>query len=224
MIPDLESFFEEYRLLAKTAEKTFEKIKNEYPDCVKCEIRCTDCCYAIFDISFIEAMYINQKFNTSFEGKAKYDLLEKANRIDRRLHKLKRNAYKEFEGGKDENAILMEISKVKVRCPLLNEDDQCDLYDARPITCRLYGIPTAIGGTGRTCGLSGFEPGGSYPTVQLEKIHQRLYDISNAMVKDMHSKHVRMAEIIMPVSMALLTDFNEEYLGILDDSESTEEK
>ena len=223
MILDLEPFFEEYRLLAATADQTFEKIKNEHPDCVKCEVKCTDCCYAIFDISLIEAMFINQEFNRTFEGKAKYDMLEKANRIDRRLHKIKRDAYREFEGGKDETAILMEISKIKVRCPLLNEEDTCDLYASRPITCRLYGIPTAIGGTGRTCALSGFEPGGSYPTVQLEKIHQRLYNISNDMVRAIQSKHVRMAEILMPVSMALLTDFNEEYLGIGDDSESTEE-
>ena len=224
MIPDLEPFFEAYRLLAVTAEKTFEKIKSEYPDEVKCEIKCTDCCYAMFDVSLVEAMYINQRFNTAFDKKAKYDMLEKANRIDRRLHKIKRSAYKEFEGGKDENAILAEISKIKVRCPLLNEEDKCDLYEARPITCRLYGIPTAIGGTGRTCGLSGFKQGGSYPTVQIDKLHQQLYEISNEMVKAMQSKHVRMGEILMPVSMAILTDFNEEYLGISDDSDVDEEK
>jgi Fe-S-cluster containining protein len=221
MTQDMEPFFEEYRLLAATAEKTFETVKASFPDYVKCRPKCTDCCYAIFDISLIEALIINLAFNSTFEGKAKYDMVEKANRIDRKLHQIKRSAYKEFQGGKDENSILTDISKIKIRCPLLNDQDMCDLYESRPITCRLYGIPTAIGGKGRTCGLSGFKAGESYPTVQLEKIHSKLYDISNAMIHVIGSRHTRMGELLMPVSMAILTDFNEEYMGIDagDDSE-----
>ena len=37
----------------------------------------------------------------------------------------------------------MEIAATSVRCPLLDEENRCLLYDARPITCRLYGVPKA---------------------------------------------------------------------------------
>jgi hypothetical protein len=34
------------------------------------------------------------------------------------------------------------------------------------------------------------------------------------MVKEMGSRHVKMADVLVPVSMALITDYNDEYLGI----------
>ena len=43
---------------------------------------------------------------------------------------------------------MEEAARIKCRCPLLGDDDRCLLYQARPITCRLYGVPTAIAGQG----------------------------------------------------------------------------
>jgi Fe-S-cluster containining protein len=217
MIMDFQPFFERYIQRAKAVDQLFEKIKGEYSDKVRCGIKCVDCCYAVFDIPLIEALYINHRFNLSFNGREKYEKIEKANQIDRKLHKIKRAAYKDFEAGKAEEEILLDMAKLKVRCPLLNEEDHCDLYDVRPITCRLYGIPLSIGGMGRTCGLSGFKAGESYPSVQLDILHRKLYELSNDLVVSIQSKHTRMGDILMPVSMALLTNFNEEYLGITQD-------
>ena len=119
----------------------------------------------------------------------------------------------------------MEMALERVRCPLLNKDEKCDLYEHRPITCRFYGLPTSIGGISHTCGQSGFVEGEKYPTVKLDIIHNKLYDISNEFVKEIKSKYVKMADILVPLSMALLTDYNEEYLGLKDEnSENKEEK
>ncbi len=211
----LEPFIKQYEALSRVADAIFEKVKAEHPDCVKCKIACTDCCYALFDISLIEAIYINRRFNETIEEGRKTEILERANRADRKIHKIKRQAYKDFENGKREDDILMEMAKEKVRCPLLNEQDQCALYSYRPITCRLYGIPTEIGGSGRTCGKSGFKTGESYPTVHLDRIHQKLYDISDRFARSIKSRYAKLAEMLVPLSMALLTDFDEEYLGII---------
>ena len=211
---DFEPYFERYRQLAKAADQVFDRVRDQYSDRVKCKVSCMDCCYAIFDVPLIEALYLNHTFNDLFKADEKENLIEKANRIDRTLHKLKRNAYKAFSGGKDENDILLEMGREKVRCPLLNENNQCAMYEARPITCRLYGIPIAIGGTGRTCGLSGFAQGEAYPTVNLDILHRKLFELSEELVVAMESRHTKMAEILMPVSMAILTDFDDEFLGI----------
>ena len=111
-------------------------------------------------------------------------------------------------------------SSERVRCPLLNDDNQCDLYDVRPITCRLYGIPTEIGGKAHTCGLSAFEEGKPYPTVKLDEIHKRLYEISFALAHDIKSRFPNLAEMLVPLSMALLTDYSKEYLGVREEDES----
>jgi len=55
-----------------------------------------------------------------------------------------------------------------------------------------------------------------YPTVKLEKIHNKLYEISVELVREIKSKHIKLADVIVPLSMALLTIYDDEYLGIGD--------
>lgn len=210
---DFERFFNQYLALRDKADDVFKKISEQYPECVTCKIGCSDCCHALFDLSLIEALYINSQFNKIFQGQEKERLLEKANRADRKIYKVKRKAHKELEAGKSESQILEEIAAVKIRCPMLNDDDQCEIYDIRPITCRLYGVPTAINGTSHTCGLTGFEQGKPYPTVNLEQIHRRLYEICLALATSIKTRYPGLPQILVPLSMALMTEYNEEYLG-----------
>lgn len=217
---DFSSFFEKYKKIVESADQVFEKIKNEHPDCVSCKIECSDCCHALFDISFVEALYISLKFREKFKGTELDKLLEKANQADRKIYKIKKKAYNDFKEGKDESLIFAKIAEERVRCPMLNENERCDIYEFRPITCRLYGVPTAIGGKGHTCGLSEFIQGKSYPTVNLEAIHQALFNISSEIVNHIHSKYSGLAEMVVPLSMALLNVYDEEYLGIADDQKS----
>ncbi|MFC1856948.1 YkgJ family cysteine cluster protein [Thermodesulfobacteriota bacterium] len=221
---DFTPFFRKYEQLVVMADEAFERVKKEYPLCVKCKIACDDCCYALFDLSLIEAMYINYHFNRKFDGTIKENLLGNANTADRKTYNIKRNAYRKWKDGKGEDEIFKEIAEEHIRCPLLNKQQRCDLYEYRPITCRLYGIPTAIGGKGHTCGISGFRKGEAYPTVNLDIIHKKLYEISLEFVQAIESKHFKMADILVPLSMALLTVYDEEYLGLLPEKEEKEEE
>jgi len=214
MAIDFTPFFKKYEELLAMADDVFDRIQKEYPDCVKCKIKCADCCHALFDLGLIEALYINYHFNEKIKGPDREKLIEKSNQIDRKIHKIKKKAYKAVEGGKTEDDVLMELAEERVRCPLLGDQEECDLYDYRPITCRVYGLPTAIGGSGHTCGLSGFVQGEKYPTVNLDVIQKKLFEISDELVKEIKSKHIKMAELLVPLSMAILTDYDDEYLGI----------
>jgi Fe-S-cluster containining protein len=211
---DFEPLFQKYEALLAVADDLFERVKKDHPDGVKCKIRCADCCHALFDLSLIEAAYINHHFNKIFQGEAREALLEKTNKIDRKIYKIKQNAYKAFTAGKTEDEILEEMALQRVRCPLLNDQEKCDLYEYRPITCRFYGLPTSIGGVGHTCGLSGFVKGKEYPTVKLDVIQKKLFELSQELVKEINSKHFKMADMLVPVSMAILTDYDEAYLGV----------
>jgi len=209
-------FFEKYKKIVESADKAFEQIKKDYGDCVTCKIECSDCCHALFDISLVEALYIGRKFREKFNGADLDHLLEKANNADRKIYRLKKEAYREFKEGKDEAVIFEKLAEERVRCPMLNDRDECDIYEFRPITCRLYGVPTAIGGKGHTCGYSAFTKGVRYPTVNLDAIHRALYTISFELVQHIGSKYPGLAEMIVPLSMALLTVYDEQYLGIAD--------
>ena len=211
---DFSPYFLKYEALSQAADQVFERVKEQFPDCVQCKEECADCCHALFDLTLIEALYMNEKFQAKFTGDERAAMLEKANRADRSIHKLKRKAYKELQAGKSEEEILTALGDERVRCPLLNEGDMCELYDHRPITCRLYGIPTSIGGKGRTCTLSKFEGGKPYPTADIDKIHGRLQEISAELLRDIQSANIKLADILMPLSMALMTEFDASFMGI----------
>ena len=131
---------------------------------------------------------------------------------------MKRDYFRELRDAKgSEDAmehIMEEAAKARIRCPLLDSNDQCVLYDYRPITCRLYGIPTAIGGKGHVCGQSNFAAGASYPTVHLDKIQERLDRLSVEIRDRVQSRFKELHEVFVPVSMALLTNYDDAYLGI----------
>ncbi|NNG02420.1 MAG: YkgJ family cysteine cluster protein [Desulfobacteraceae bacterium] len=211
---DLEPYFKMYESLVESVDKVFERVRSEYADCVKCEPSCSDCCHALFDLSLIEALYVNHHFNENLKGKIKDQIIEKANKADRQVYKIKRRASKDLDAGRDHESILAELAAERVRCPMLNDADECDLYEFRPITCRLYGIPTAIGGKGHTCGLSGFSEGTAYPTVYMDTINQKLSEISADFVSSIKTTYPKMAEMLIPLSMALLTEYTKEYMGM----------
>ena len=211
---DFKPYFKRYEVLVQAADQVFERMCKEYPDCVSCKLGCSDCCHALFDLTLIESLYINQHFHSVFKGKMRADMQEEANKADRKITKIKREAYRRLQQGEDENSILADLATCRVRCPLLNDDDQCDMYAYRPLTCRFYGIPTAISGKGHTCGLSGFEQGSEYPTVNLDAVYQQLQQISSELMRDMRAKNIKLVDLLIPVSMALITLFDDEYFGV----------
>jgi Fe-S-cluster containining protein len=211
---DFKPYFQEYEALRATADAVSKKVSSAFPLEFKCQPQCDDCCYALFDLTLIEALYINHQFHRQLSDDQRAAIIEKANHADRRLYKIKRDAAREAGQGKSEEEIIDRMGRIRIRCPLLNDENMCALYDSRPITCRLYGIPLAIGGKGRTCGISGFKPGESYPTVSMDKLTHALYGLSARLVREIQSRHHRMGEILVPLSMALLTEYNETYLGI----------
>ena len=221
---DFTPYFKKYEDLVSKVDAAFSKVKEQFPDAVKCREGCADCCHALFDITLIEALYVNTQFNEKFTGAVKQEMLEKANKADRKIYKIKKTAYRATQEGKSEEEVIVDIAKERIRCPLLGENNLCDMYAARPIACRVYGIPQSIGGKGRTCGLSGFKAGESYPTLNMDAVNDQLMALSSQMVEDMQTRHFRMAEVIVPLSMALITDYDEAYLGIGDEKADADNK
>lgn len=213
---DLNIYHNKYQELMKAVDHIFNKMKIDYPQEVKCDQGCTECCFAMFDLSLAEALYLKEKFS-ELDQDLRNSILIEADKVDRQLNKIKKDLYKEHQQGVEEHRILQKASLVKSRCPLLI-DNRCVLYDHRPITCRLYGIPMDMGHMTASCSQSGFEAGREYPTVHMNKIHDRLVSLSREIAEAINTKYSELHTMLVPVSMCLLTDYNKEYLGVKDES------
>lgn len=212
---DFSPFFSEYEKLRSEADRLFQQVQEQYPQEVTCSEGCTSCCYALFDLTLVEAMYINRSFQDKLDEAKRKEILEKADQADRRIHRIKYHISKEQKKGKDTQEILRLAGEYEVPCPLLNSSDHCELYEDRPINCRIYGIPMVIGDQAHTCSRSGFLAGEKYPTVYMDRIQDRLMDISQRMVQSIPTQYIKLADVMVPLSMALMNEYNEDYLGIV---------
>lgn len=215
---DFSAIFARYESLRTTCDQLFAKIASSCPDMVTCRKGCSDCCHALFDLSLVEAMYINRAFNAAFPpGPQRSEIITRASEIDRKLTRFKRELFRAEKNGTDAEDIMAQAAHMKVPCPLLDtagETDSCLLYNDRPITCRLYGVPTDIAGHGHVCGFSGFTQGKSYPSVHLDKIQTSLEALSHEIGDMIQSRFTELDQVYVPMSMALLTKYDEAYLGI----------
>ena len=213
-LPDPTPVFARYEALAREADAAFARVREAFPECVTCHEGCSDCCHALFDLSLVEAAYLNAVFLKAFpSGPERSALLEKAHAADRKIHTAKRRAFKAEQAGEDVGAILESMAKERVRCPLLGDDGRCILYAWRPVTCRIYGVPTAVGGRGHVCGKAAFSAGNQYPTVNLDRIHERLAGLSREFAAHMQSSFAAVHTVLVPVSMALITTYDAAYYG-----------
>jgi Fe-S-cluster containining protein len=213
MFSDCRDIFERYSRLQDGTSRLFEKISQEHEECVACKLGCSDCCHAMFDLSLVEAVALNQSFAQLPETKRQQVLIQ-ADKADREAFRIKKELFKKSEAGAAVEDLLQEAGKVRIRCPLLDEDDTCVLYEYRPLTCRLYGIPMQIGETSRTCGLSRFKPGERYPSVNMDRLHEQLLDLSRELALRVRAGYADLPAVLVPVSMALLTKYDDEYFGI----------
>ncbi|THB70097.1 MAG: YkgJ family cysteine cluster protein, partial [Desulfovibrio sp.] len=187
---DFSEFFTKYEAIAAEADAAFNRVKQDHPDAVTCGQGCSDCCYALFDLTLIEALYLKDKFSEKLDPPTRSAVMERADEAERENYKLKRKVFKASQEGKAAMEILAEVAKMRIRCPLLDNEDNCELYEHRPITCRLYGIPMAMSGESHICGETAFEPGKQYPTANMDGFQEKLLALSQELVASLNTRHV----------------------------------
>ena len=200
-----EQLFRDYEYLVDEAEAAFHRVALEHGSCIKCDLHCSDCCHAVFGLFLIEAAYLREHFE-QMKDKAMQEALDRCERADKEMEKLQ----KMLETFADDPQMQhYTLAKERVRCPLLDDQDECVLYHRRPITCRLYGIPTRIQGKARVCGKSGFKQGEKYPIFDLDAMYHKLYVLSNELVEAAGQEDMEKASLLISVAKAVQTPVNE---------------
>ncbi|RQD61815.1 YkgJ family cysteine cluster protein [Desulfonatronovibrio magnus] len=209
---DLSRYFKAYEDLQKRTDDLFLQMKKNFSAEVQCDNGCTECCYALFDLPLVEALYLNSRFQ-DVESSVRHQILIEADKADRKLHKIKKKLAQYHHDGADARDVLLKASKEKVQCPLLF-DGRCAMYQHRPVTCRLYGIPLNTEYGVAACALSGFTQGKQYPTVHMQKLYQELMALSEEIAVSINSRYSQLHTMLVPVSMCLLTEYTKRYLGV----------
>ena len=120
----------------------FRRSLEQHPDLIACRNGCSECCRGLFDITLLDALYLKRGFDMLPEP-LKTGLVREASR---RLELLTgvNPAFVEpwlLTGISEDEWDALMPEEDETPCLLLSDAGGCLVYDYRPMTCRLNGIP-----------------------------------------------------------------------------------
>ncbi len=142
MKPLYEEIFTDYAKLLAEVDGWYARCKTAYPKEILCREGCAECCRSLFDITLVDAWFLRLGFARLSES-VKRAVIDKA---EQRLKGLQ-NSWPELappyllNHRKEEEWTLLMPEDDETPCVLLGEDGRCLVYDNRPMTCRLHGLP-----------------------------------------------------------------------------------
>jgi Fe-S-cluster containining protein len=193
------SLFKNYEALAASADLAFREMRSQYPSCVTCEPLCSDCCHAVFGLFLIEAAYVRSHFE-NLTRKERRRIVSRAAKAENEMGRVI-DAAQRGEGPQGS----FSLEKARVRCPLLNVANECVLYQHRPITCRVYGVPTAIQGKAHVCWKAKFNKEKTYAVFNLDEANRKLYHLSMEFLKGAGGNDPLKAGFLVSVSKVVTT-------------------
>lgn len=151
-----------YRQLLGEVDSWFTNCLQAGGSTLACRAGCSACCRALFDITLLDAWLLQE----AFAGLPMVVQAQVLNRCQPRLPELLgrwpglSNPYLLNGFPEEEWSAMPEEDPTP--CPLLDENGCCLVYAARPLTCRLHGLPNIdVGGEdfdGTVCTLHAGNP------------------------------------------------------------------
>lgn len=138
----MEEILTRQRELLSQVDAWFARCMELYPEKIVCRTGCSGCCRAIFDITLLDAYYLRLGFDR-LPAEVREKVLLK---VEERLSVM-RGQWPEFDQPfllnyrPEEDWELLMPEEDETCCVLLGDDGRCLVYQHRPMTCRLHGIP-----------------------------------------------------------------------------------
>jgi len=138
----IENILIKYAALLATVDQWFASCVSHFRSEIACKSGCSECCRGLFDITLLDAWFMKRGFDMLDTGvralalkkaKARLSLLQTLWPDLTAPYILNYRPDEEWE-------ILMPDDD-DTPCPLLGEDGTCLVFDFRPMTCRLHGLP-----------------------------------------------------------------------------------
>jgi Fe-S-cluster containining protein len=137
----LNEILQKYLELLRSVDAWFDSCLEKAGDQIKCRAGCSECCRGLFDITLLDAFLLRAGLDR-LDDETREAVLAKASS---KLASLRRD-WADFAAPfilndrPDEEWTEMPEDD-ETPCPLLSAEGRCLVYDFRPMTCRLHGLP-----------------------------------------------------------------------------------
>jgi Fe-S-cluster containining protein len=121
--------------LLRRADAAYRSVQAARPERVPCRRGCRDCCLGLFDVTLADRDLLREGLAAS-APEVRADIEARASAVVR-SHGLGET----LAGWSEERIDALCDAAGDVACPVLGPEGECRLYEHRPLTCRLSGIP-----------------------------------------------------------------------------------
>ncbi|MBI5484237.1 MAG: YkgJ family cysteine cluster protein [Deltaproteobacteria bacterium] len=138
----MEAILERYGLLLREVDDWFQTCLEQHADQIQCRNGCSACCRGLFDITLLDAFYLKLGFD-ALPSSQTHILRQEASVRLKGLSQINPQFKEPWllnSIPEDEWEELMPEDD-ETPCLLLSEGGGCLVYEYRPMTCRLNGIP-----------------------------------------------------------------------------------
>jgi Polymorphic toxin system, DSP-PTPase phosphatase len=141
---DLSGYFNDYEALVHKIDEDIETAGEAYSQSTSCGAERDDCCYRYVDLELIEAIYLSNTLNRLLGSDHRKHAIHRAVKIGQMTKKIISRLEREDDGAKASKEALVEAYAAEGKLCALNNKHRCALFNYRPISCRLYGLPAGI--------------------------------------------------------------------------------
>ena len=138
----MNALLERYGTLLGEVDTWFQHCLKQHSNSIACRNGCSECCRGLFDITLLDAFYLKSGFDKLSES-LKAEIVKKASQR-LKLLSLENREFTEpwlLNGIPEDDWDALMPEEDETPCLLLSETGACLVYDHRPMTCRLNGIP-----------------------------------------------------------------------------------
>jgi Fe-S-cluster containining protein len=136
------TLLDRYGELLGEVDVWFRRCLEQHADRIACCNGCSACCRGLFDITLLDAMYLKRGFDRLPDRQKRSILPNASARLE--ALSLINPKFREpwiLNGIPEDEWELLMPEEDETPCLLLSENGGCLVYDYRPMTCRLNGIP-----------------------------------------------------------------------------------
>ncbi len=138
----LDTILHDYAELLASVDRWFARSMEAAGDAVACTNGCSECCRGLFDITLLDACFLKQGFDR-LPAEVREQVRKKAMMRIGELGKVRPDLNHPYilNLWPEEEWEMLMPDEDETPCPLLDDGGVCLVYDWRPMTCRLHGMP-----------------------------------------------------------------------------------
>jgi len=137
----MNELLQRYRALLTTIDDWFAARQAVLPTAIVCSDGCSGCCRGLFDISLLDARLLRAGFD-QLPAATRTAVLQKAKTRLAELQERWADFAPPYLLNLMDDSLWTEMPEDDlIPCPLLDSASRCLVYDDRPMTCRLHGLP-----------------------------------------------------------------------------------